>query len=180
MLGRLTAEPHALAGVARKALELMHYGNVDAALAAADPALLVEDTDAHCVKGCYRCLLSYYNQPDHELIDRTDADVLRTLLRLARSEVAPLSRKADAAVDGDWREALSRWGLPVPDGDPLQVGGAVLPLAWRAHLTAAAIGRLESETRAEAEALGYAVATLPEAPGEMPPPELVELLGGAA
>ena len=89
VLGRLTTEPAALAGVARKALELMHYQNVDTAVAEQDPAQLRDDPDATCVKGCYRCLLSYYNQPDHELIDRKDVDVCRTLLRLARSEVAP-------------------------------------------------------------------------------------------
>ena len=46
------------------------------------------EDDAHCVKGCYRCLLSYFNQPDHEQIDRTDGAVRRLLLRLARSQVA--------------------------------------------------------------------------------------------
>ena len=69
----------------------MHYRNLDAAIAAADPALLENDPEAQCVKGCYRCLLSYYNQPDHELIDRTDDDVRRVLLRLARSDVAPIA-----------------------------------------------------------------------------------------
>jgi len=91
VLGRLTTEPEVLARVARTALDLMHYRNLDAAIAAADPALLENDPEAQCVKGCYRCLLSYYNQPDHEHIDRTDGDVLRTLLRLARSDAAPIA-----------------------------------------------------------------------------------------
>ena len=42
VLGRLTTEPQALARVARTALDLMHYRNLDAAIAAADPALLEE------------------------------------------------------------------------------------------------------------------------------------------
>ena len=50
----------------------MHYEGIEAAAAAGDPGLLVTVPHAHCVKGCYRCLLSYYNQLDHELIDRTD------------------------------------------------------------------------------------------------------------
>ena len=50
----------------------MHLENIDAAVAARDPILLRDKEGAECVKGCYRCLLSYYNQPDHELIDRTD------------------------------------------------------------------------------------------------------------
>ncbi len=180
VLGRLTTEPRALARVARSALELMHYRNLDPAVAAADIALLEDDPDAHCVKGCYRCLLSYYNQPDHELIDRTDDDVRRTLLRLARGEVAPIRASVGAGGAGSWAAALSRWGLPLPDGEPLTVDGAVLPLAWRAHLAAAAFELVREDTRAALEARGFAVTTVPDEPGETPPPELAEMLRGAA
>jgi hypothetical protein len=180
VLGRLTTEPQALARVARTALDLMHYRNLDEAIAAADPALLEDDPEAQCVKGCYRCLLSYYNQPDHEHIDRTDDDVLRTLLRLARSEVAPIGSSRGAGETGGWGEALSRWGLPLPDGEPLIVDGAVLPLAWRTHLAAAVFGAIGDDTRAALDALGFAVATVPEEPGDTPPAELAEMLGGAA
>src|SRR3546814_20886255 len=62
-----------------------HWRNVDAAVAAQDPALLEDDPHAECVKGCYRCLLSYYNQPDHEFIDRKDETVLAILLRDRKS-----------------------------------------------------------------------------------------------
>src|SRR5690606_22367306 len=85
VLGRLIAEPTALARVARAALELMHVANIDRAVDQANPESLDEQESSECVKGCYRCLLSYYNQPDHELIDRTNAEVRRVLLRLARS-----------------------------------------------------------------------------------------------
>jgi hypothetical protein len=180
VLGRLITEPQALAGVARTALELMHYRNLDAAIAAADPALLENDPGAQCVKGCYRCLLSYYNQPDHEHIDRTDDDVRRTLLRLARSGVAPIASSKDTGEAGAWPEALSRWGLPLPDGEPLIVDGAVLPLAWRAHLAVAVFGPVGDNTHAALEALGFTVATVPDKPGDKPPPELAELLRGAA
>ena len=86
VLGRLASEPDMLAQVARMALSLMHFECVDEAIASGDPALLQTAPNADCVKGCYRCLLSYYNQPDHEVIDRTDSDALRVLLRLARSQ----------------------------------------------------------------------------------------------
>src|SRR5690606_5712594 len=101
--------------------ELMHYENIDAAVSESDPTLLQDKQGANCVKGCYRCLLSYFNQPDHELIDRTDAEVLRVLLRLARSEVAPSSGAKPHSGNGDWHSALSRWGLPLPDSEPLVV-----------------------------------------------------------
>jgi Domain of unknown function (DUF1998) len=59
VLGRLAADPGALARVARAALELMHYQDIDAAAAAASVDDLAEAPDARCVLGCYRCLLSY-------------------------------------------------------------------------------------------------------------------------
>jgi hypothetical protein len=177
VLGRLTSDPKAVANVARAALDLMHYRNVEVAIASADPALLQESKDANCVKGCYRCLLSYYNQPDHEQIDRTDNVVRLLLLRLARSQVASATVLRNAEPQSDWHAAVVRWGLPAPDAEPLRVNGTVLPIAWRAHLAAAAIGAVDAETRAGAEALGYTIAVLPEAPGEEPPTELVDLLG---
>jgi hypothetical protein len=72
---------------------------------------------------------------------------------------------------------LANWDLPAPDREPLNLGSANLPFAWRAHRVAAAIGSLNPQVLADAEALGFAVALLPEIPGEMPPRELVELLG---
>jgi hypothetical protein len=98
VLGRLTSDPVAMARVAATALELMHYRSIGPAVTAADPDLLQEVEDAHCVKGCYRCLLSYYNQPDHELIDRTDKEVRLLLLRLARSSVKKAPRPTASAA----------------------------------------------------------------------------------
>jgi hypothetical protein len=157
----------------------MHYRDLEAATASADPALLIEDEDARCVKGCYRCLLSYYNQPDHEQIDRTDNQVRTLLLRLARSQVALAARAqpGNREPQDDWHTAITRWGLPPPDVEPLTVNGTTFSMAWRAHLAAAAIGAVDAETRAEAEALGYSIAVLPDTPGEQPPAELVNLLG---
>jgi hypothetical protein len=155
----------------------MHYGNLTAAVTFADKALLREDEEANCVKGCYRCLLSYYNQPDHEQIDRTN-DLVRTLLlRLARSRVVAAAPKGTATVPSDWRTAIARWGLPAPDREPLSVNGTAFPIVWRAHLAAAAIGEVTAETRSSAETLGFTIVSLPESPGERPPSALVELLG---
>jgi hypothetical protein len=180
VLGRLSSEPHALAQVARAALELMHYRGLDAALTEVAPDALAEAPDARCVAGCYRCLLSYYNQPDHELIDRKNTEALQILLRLARSRVASAPPQEEPKLNGDWRTALVHWGLPAPDSEPLTIDGTVLPLAWRAHLAVASIGPVDLKTRTAAEALGFTVTLLPDAPGEAPPSELVELLGAPA
>jgi len=48
-----------MARVAAKALEILH---IDAATG--------DDMENSCVRGCYRCLLSYGNQRNHEIIDR--------------------------------------------------------------------------------------------------------------
>ena len=130
-------------------------------------------------QGCYRCLLSYYNQPDHEHIDRTDDDVRRVLLRLARGDVAPVSPSKSGDEHGSWAEALSRWGLPAPDREPLAVAGAVIPLAWRAYLAAATFEPVGADTHAALEALGFSVATVPDEPGDTPPSELADMLGGS-
>lgn len=68
----------------------------------------------------------------------------------------------------------------MPDGEPLIIHGAVLPLAWRGHLAAAVFRPVGDDTRCALEALGFAVATVPEEPGDTAPPELAELLRGAA
>jgi hypothetical protein len=177
VLGRLTSDASALSQVAYAALKLMHFDNIDAAIAGAAADALTEAPDARCVAGCYRCLLSYYNQPDHELIDRADREVKTILLRLARGRVAASIPQSETTQNGDWHAALARWRLPSPDGAPLTINGITLPLAWRTRLAAAAIGSVDDKVRKAAEALGFAVAILPEAPGDTPPPQLVDLLG---
>jgi hypothetical protein len=114
------------------------------------------------------------------LIDRTDREVKTILVRLARGLVDAAIPQSDTTQNGDWHAALARWGLPSPDVAPLALDGATLPLAWRTRLAAAAIGSLDNQARAAAEALGFVVAILPEAPGESPPPQLVDLLGQSA
>jgi hypothetical protein len=68
----------------------------------------------------------------------------------------------------------------LPDGEPLIIDGAVLPLAWRAHLAAAAFEPVGDGARAALEALGFAVITVPDEPGDTPLPQLAEMLRGAA
>ena len=60
VLRRLVEEPDALARVARTALEICHI----------DPATSKEHNAGECARACYRCLLSYSNQPFHTRINR--------------------------------------------------------------------------------------------------------------
>ena len=97
-------QTHNLRTTAAKALEIMHYdpatfaetlttGATDGQPATQiDRTKLNEQGDHECVAACYRCLLSYYNQPDHEHIDRTDPDALTFLLRLAHADSPPTEK----------------------------------------------------------------------------------------
>ncbi len=125
-LSRLVNEADGFRAVARAALVTMHVEEASIDGASDDPAALRE-APARCVAGCYRCLLSYFNQPDHERIDRRNAQVLTVLLRLAASRSRPPST---GAADG---------GLPdCPPGDgPITVEGVCVPWFWRAVRVAA-------------------------------------------
>jgi hypothetical protein len=177
VLGRLTGEPHALARVARAALELMHYEGIEKAVATGDPSLLQPDRQADCVKACYRCLLSYYNQPDHEFIDRTDPLVLRMLLRLARSEVMLEKHFLREDPDDPWLCAFQQWGLPTPRGATLTIKNRKFRFVWSDHRVAADVGLLPDEVVSEADAIGYVVIGLPTEPDDTPPADLAALLG---
>jgi Lhr-like helicase len=180
VLGRLVTEAPMLSRVARAALEVMHYIDIDEAVAANDTSLLKTDPAADCVKGCYRCLLSYYNQPDHELIDRNDAAVLKILLRLTRSSVV-LDKQSDQSEAADpWFEAFKQWGLPTPTGTPLVVDGVSLRFVWPQHRVAADTRPVDAQIRTAADALGYAVVGLPNTPAETTPPELAKLFESAS
>ena len=168
VLSRLVAEPDALARVARTALGVMHYLLPDDGTLPESPAAMAEEANARCVAGCYRCLLSYYNQPEHALIDRRDAAAVVLLLRLAASRTR-LATGAGVAVDLDpgdpgrtailsdplrsWLDAVAARGLPAPDA----VGGDDTAPRWRTQYVAAALPGTPSETRRQLADQGFEV-----------------------
>ncbi|HWW82251.1 MAG TPA: DEAD/DEAH box helicase [Vicinamibacterales bacterium] len=146
VLSRLVYEPTALARVARAALRVMHLDvSDDLEDAVPDVEALVDVKDTSCVAGCYRCLLSYFNQPDHELIDRRNMTVRTTLVRLARIEttlVAPENDRQPLVIEAaatpwevQWRDAFVDQlpGAPLPVRS--EVGGHVV-LQWPDDLVA--------------------------------------------
>jgi ATP-dependent helicase YprA (DUF1998 family) len=108
VLRRLVEEPSALQRVARRALEICHF----------DPETGVDQggppwRKERCEAACYDCLMSYYNQPDHKLLDRKRlGDLLGELLK-ARVEVAPTGLSRDEQFERLNRVAASdlerRW-----------------------------------------------------------------------
>lgn len=125
VLTRLVKEPGALARVARRALEICHFKSVSGEwLDHRD----LHDTVHDCEAGCYRCLLSYYNQPEHDLIDRKRTPVLDLLCRLTRAEgrrvgdprtgadsLEELSNASLSSLETAWLEYVRENGYRLPD-----------------------------------------------------------------
>jgi hypothetical protein len=148
VLSRLVAEPETFRRVARWALGLLHFDLPDDDAAPMPQAdALVDRPGTACVAACYRCLLSYYNQPDHELIDRRDPELRRLLLRLADQRTTLSSPNtqhsrgtASMSLPPGWVMAATAREVPGPDGEPLEVDGVTVPLVWRWAYVAALIG----------------------------------------
>jgi Lhr-like helicase len=169
VLTQLVTNPDRLAEVAREALSILHF-NVSAGLPDS-PGQLKDTPDTSCVAACYRCLMSYYNQPDHELLDRRDEQARGLLLRFARARLTsldgPLSQsgrfralgKADGLL-GRWLEYARGRDLPAPDSEALVMDGRDIPLVWRAHYVAAPFDELDAGPRATLENKGFEILTL--------------------
>ena len=149
------------------------------------PADLSDQADASCVAACYRCLMSYYNQPDHEILDRRDEDARVMLLRLARARTLPraagprpkktiiVSGAAEAAQfrfevppatgtvtqspTNRWLAEATRRGIPAPDPNPLVAGERSMRCVWRKHYVAAIIDETDRPALQPLEDLGFEV-----------------------
>ena len=190
VLTRLAVEPDLLAIVAREALEIMHF-DIEKALPTAATALEDVPGDS-CVAACYRCLMSYYNQPDHELLDRRDENARSLLLRLARSKLtgpAANGQNASGTDTSNPADPLTAFmakaqalDLPAPDNEPLRADGQALPLVWRGSYVAASLTELNAEALTELRNKGFevlVVGTDPEAWSKHLP-NLAKLLGRAS
>jgi Lhr-like helicase len=177
VLSRLLEDPQALGKVAREALVLMHYEKVDEAIAAGDASLLAGRDGETCVRGCYRCLLSYFNQPDHELIDRTSDEAKQLLVDLARGRVVLAVTRNQSAEGGGWQSAFKDAGLPEPDASPVSFSGQEMSFVWRDHFVAARIASLTEAAREAAETKGWTLFELPETPVAGVPDAMISMFG---
>jgi len=187
VLSRLAIGRAHLAQVARTALDLMHYqvpknsGDVvhpdqlpDLAGAAAGPGA------TQCEAGCYQCLLSYYNQPDHEIIDRRNSAAITFLAALSNSEVQPLRLAAapDSKKGGEslspldaWLSAVSSLGLQQPDkvNVPVNGGEAHADASYQSARALVFLTPPSEDIAAYARDRGFTVIVFPPDPPSWPP-----------
>jgi hypothetical protein len=121
VLRQLFESPSAFASVVREALSLCHF----------DPSTgqdlrRAPSAREDCEAACYDCLMSYYNQPDHLLVDRMQIRDL--LLRLAAGslDVSPggdsrvehvrkLKAQCDSTLEEDWLDFIDAAHLRLPN-----------------------------------------------------------------
>lgn len=135
VLNQLVTDPVHLAQAARKALTVMHYLLPDGAFGVEDlrePGRENATGTFTCEAGCYHCLLSYFNQPDHEIIDRRNPEALRFLVALANGEVVPTRRIPQTVQEGEsedlplldrWLQAIVLRNLRQPDQTSVPLNG---------------------------------------------------------
>jgi ATP-dependent helicase YprA (DUF1998 family) len=139
ILRRLVEETDALARVARTALEICHYRPND--------GVELAEQAGECVRACYRCLLSYSNQPQHSALNRravrdlllglADARVAHTPRPLVQPTMAhaPVEGQEQPAADGNLPPATRRVLAYIEAQGGRSPDGVLAPvLEHRAHL----------------------------------------------
>jgi superfamily II DNA/RNA helicase/very-short-patch-repair endonuclease len=128
VLTRLAQDQRQFRAVAEAALEICHYEKVGKIWS---PVTML-DVENSCEAGCYRCLLSYYNQVDHANIDRQDQEgdreMLSLLCRATRAEIRSgsagrdrdeqyeeLMRLSGSSLERAWLQQVRDEGYRLPD-----------------------------------------------------------------
>lgn len=169
VLTRIASDPVSLAQVASNALKLLHHNAPQGPWKLEDlPAL--EQTNALgkriCEAGCYQCLLSYFNQPDHEYINRRNEDALKVLVALANAEVQPKPEAIPVADHASTSDLLDQWlltldasGLRRPDALQVSInqGAATAAGQYKAARALVFLDHIDSETAALMNDKGWQV-----------------------
>ena len=107
-LRRLVHEPYLWREVAIAGLRLCHQ----------DPDSDKDENDGGCGGACYECLLTYQNQFDHELLDRTKAiPLLRHLLIANLDRGGIKSPETESTLEAAFLARLEAGGYRRPDRD---------------------------------------------------------------
>ena len=131
----------------------------------------LEQTDElgnhQCEAGCYQCLLSYFNQPDHEHINRRNADALKLLVALANAQVQPVANSpatVAATTSEDelldvWLSALRQVGARQPDAVNVSVnnGAAIAAAQYKASRALVFLSAVDEQTTSVLQDKGWQV-----------------------
>jgi hypothetical protein len=160
VLTRLASEPQSLAQAAVNALKLMHYSQPTGPWTLEElDELELRDKYGNriCEAGCYQCLFSYYNQPDHNYINRRDPDTLRLLVALANAQVVKVQSTTATPVVANgaddklqaWLETLASQGLQSPDATAVAVhnGAATAAAQYKGARTLVFLEQISAEVR---------------------------------
>jgi ATP-dependent helicase YprA (DUF1998 family) len=121
VLRQLVEDPSAWTRVARRAMTLCHFDpDTGADLGKAEHA------EEKCQAACYDCLLSYFNQPDHELLDRHRIKDLLMEIMAGVMESSPvemprpehlvqLKRLCDSGLERQFLDFLDQHNLRLPE-----------------------------------------------------------------
>jgi ATP-dependent helicase YprA (DUF1998 family)/very-short-patch-repair endonuclease len=120
VLRQLVEDPQAWGRIARTALALCHFDTETG-----NDLGKAEHAEETCQAACYDCLLSYYNQPDHPLLDRhlicgllmafRDATLIASPVEIPRAEhMAQLKRLCDSGLEREFLDFLEAHALGLP------------------------------------------------------------------
>ena len=134
-----------------------------------------------CQAGCYQCLLSYFNQPDHDKINRRDKAALQILTSLANGSlqepqtvppenITPSTESAPQQQAGAWPEFAAAHRLAAPDrlNIPIPDSTSLVAALYRSRRLALFIGAPTPEATAWAEDQGLQSVALPDDPAAWP------------
>jgi ATP-dependent helicase YprA (DUF1998 family)/very-short-patch-repair endonuclease len=120
VLRRLLDDPQAFAEVAQLALQLCHFDPQTG-----EDQLRAEGMSENCEAACYNCLMSYYNQMEHRLLDRISIrDILIELSgAVAKASPSALSREehlkrlknlCQSDFEREWLDFMEQRNLTLP------------------------------------------------------------------
>ena len=120
VLRRLLDDPQAFADVAQLALQLCHFDPQTG-----EDKSHAEGVDEPCEAACYSCLMNYYNQTEHRLLDRkTIKGVLMELSSVvAKTSPSALSREehlkrlrnlCQSDLEREWLDFMEQRNLTLP------------------------------------------------------------------
>jgi len=166
VLTRLVTDSQSLSQVALEALKIMHF-DVDATKLPSSVEHLNDLGSQVCVAGCYKCLLSYFNQTDHELIDRRDSLAKSILLKMAKSKTQHQDCEVESAqlnIDPNWIVLLDQNKIPSIDRKPLSIEGTIIPVVWRSHYIVALFSDLPRHIEKQLEDKGFTLVRFSQDP----------------